>query len=68
MSFIIPANMKNCLTCRRWGGNRRPADPFCNNVECSSPNDKGKCYGGAFNQQDMIANCTCYKWEPQYKK
>ena len=68
MSYSLPADWKYCLTCRKWGGNRRPTDPFCNCVECFSSNDKGKCYGGGFNQSDVQANFTCNKWEPQYKK
>ena len=68
MSFSIPSVWKNCLTCRRWGGNRRPTDSFCNFVECSSAGDKGKCYGGPWNQLDKAAMDSCDKWEPQYKK
>lgn len=68
MSYIIPTDWKQCVTCARWGGNRHPNDPFCNYVECPSSTEKGKCYGGVFNQADMVAQATCEKWEPQYRK
>jgi hypothetical protein len=51
----------------RWGGERRPNDPFLNNVETDT-NGKGKCYQGVFNQCDMPAQAHCDKWEQQYKK
>ena len=67
MKQIIPANWKNCATCARWGGDRRPHDPFLVNVEFES-SFICKCYGGGFNQLNMSPMATCNKWEQQYKK
>lgn len=64
---VLPSNWNICATCARWGGNRRPADVFCSNVEFDD-REKGKCYGGVFNLGEMSATARCDKWEPQYKK
>ena len=62
----IPSTWKICATCSNWGGSRRPADPFRTNVEFEG-NQKGRCYGGGFNQCDMNPLATCNKWEQQYR-
>lgn len=67
MNQKLPSNWKICATCSRWGGNRRPADPFLNYVEFDN-SQKGKCYGGVFNLAEMNAMASCSKWEQQYKK
>ena len=67
MKRTRPSNWKNCATCIRWGGVRRPADPFLNNVEFED-NQKGKCYGGGFNMADMPPTASCSKWEQQYRR
>ena len=67
MNQQLPSNWKICATCARWGGSRRPADPFLNYVEFES-NQKGMCYGGTFNRAEMSPMTTCPKWEQQYKK
>lgn len=63
----IPSNWKNCASCARWGGTRRPADPFQCNVEFDN-SQKGKCYGKGYNQVDMQPMASCNSWEPQYRK
>lgn len=63
----LPSNWKNCATCVRWGGCRRPADPFLNYVEFEN-NQRGKCYGGVFNLAEMSPTASCSKWEQQYKR
>ena len=67
MITTIPINMKCCVTCRYWGGQRRPSNVTITNVEYDTY-AKGTCYGGGFNQQQMACSATCNKWEPQYKK
>lgn len=67
MNQQLPSNWKICATCARWGGSRRPADPFRNYVEFES-NQRGMCYGGTFNLSEMSPMTTCPKWEQQYKK
>lgn len=66
MKNSIPKNWKYCATCRNWCGERRPADPWANNVEYEA-NSTGKCQGGGWNQADRQAMGTCNKWEPQYR-
>lgn len=68
MSWIVNSNMKTCGTCRKWCGQRMPNDPWANNLVIESPETRGKCLGGGFNQLNMQANSRCQQWEPQYPK
>lgn len=58
MKQIIPANWKNCATCARWGGDRRPHDPFLVNVDLKAP-ARASVTAAGFNQ------LTCLPWQPQ---
>lgn len=66
--MIVDSKQKACVTCRKWGGNRRPANPTLTNVEYNSPNEKGTCYGGVHNLAQTPPLTYCDKWEPQYRK
>ena len=66
--MVVSSNLKVCATCKRWGGNRHPADMLRKFVEFNSQNDKGVCYGGTFNLAQMSPMSSCGKWEPQYDK
>lgn len=64
--IVTPSNWKQCCTCARWGGERRPYDTFSSSVEYDS-NSKGKCYQGGYNQQQTQGTGSCDKWVQQYK-
>ena len=67
MKTTMPSDWKKRATCARWGGERRPFDPFLVHVEYETT-CTGKCYGGGFNQLQMPPLAACNKWEQQYKK
>ncbi len=42
--YSIPANWQQCLTCRHWGGNRKPTNPYYPDfIECDHDQVKGMC-------------------------
>ena len=61
MSFHYTKNVKLCVTCALWGGNRILKGGGI--IEVSSTADKGKCQGGAYNNAMMATNSQCNKWE-----
>lgn len=67
MNSKFPSDYRICATCARWGGSRRPADPFRYFVEFE-PEQRGTCFGGDFNLAQTAPMTTCPKWEQQYKK
>ena len=63
MKTTIPTDMKYCVNCKNWCGNRQPNAPLLTVVECDSY-AKGLCYKSNL---QTFWNQNCSKWESQFR-
>jgi hypothetical protein len=52
--ITVPASWKDCVTCERWGGQRKPT-PFRDGVEYDPSRDNGECLGGGWDRMQIGA-------------
>jgi hypothetical protein len=58
----VPSSWKDCVTCDRWGGHRKPT-PFRDGVEFDPSHDNGECLGGGWDRMQMGSTQTCNRYE-----
>ena len=62
----LPSSWKNCATCTHWCGKQTP-DTWLQNVKFD-PNERAKCVGGVWNNNQVNGTQTCAKWEQRFKR
>ncbi len=58
----VPSSWKDCVTCDRWGGHRKPT-PFRDGVEFDPSHDNGECLGGGWDRMQMGSTQTCNRYK-----
>jgi hypothetical protein len=62
LMITVPASWKDCVTCERWGGQRKPT-PFRDGVEYDPSRDNGECLGGGWDRMQIGAMQTCNRYK-----
>jgi hypothetical protein len=58
----VPVSWKDCVTCERWGGQRK-LTAFRDSVEYDPSHDEGECLGGGWDRMQIGATQTCNRYE-----
>jgi len=63
MSITISNQNRVCATCSLWGGCRQARPPYPSSFVSFEHGLRGKCFGGGFQNTEMLPMASCGQWE-----